>query len=216
MPLTVVRSYEYRGIGRTGRLPIAASQTYKAGDFLAVNSSGLLIQAATAGNGSSTNGQVASWTSGLTGLIVGRALEDAQPATNDPTIIPTTKLYGTFIVAEPGTQFRVPLYHATAASAYPEPSQLATNYELWNLSTPAGLATGSGWGSNMYVVRVDKTTDVFCQIVDFVPDMYSGWPDVGQNAAPSSGTFSQYADCWIEFLGGTCYLTGARPITRTN
>lgn len=216
MPTTVTKPLDARGIARASRLPIASGQTYKQGDFLAVNSSGQLIQAATAGDGSSTNGQVPIYASGIVNLIVGRATEDAQPSSNDPTIIPTTKLYGEFTVAEPGTQFLVPLYNGTAASAYPNANTLSVAYELWNLSLPAVLGTGVNWPSNAYCIRPDKTTAVKAQIVDFDPATYPLWPDIGQTAAPSTGVLSQYAYCWIEFLGGQTYLSGARPVTRTN
>jgi hypothetical protein len=202
MPSLVVKSYEYRGIGRTGRLPIASGQTYKAGDFLAVNSSGQLVAAI-----SSAGSDMSAWTSGQTNLIVGRALEDAQPQTNDPTILPTTKLYGTFIVAEPGTQFRMPVYHPTASSAYPSPTQIGSQYNFSYQTVT---------GNNVWCVNLNASAAPKLQIVDFVPDYYPGWPDVGQSSAPSSGTLSQYADCWVEFLGGACLLTGARPLTRTN
>ena len=216
MPSTVIKTLDVRGIQRVGRLPIASGQTYLAGDFLAVNSSGQLILAATAGNGSGTNGQVGAWASGITNLIVGRAIEDAQPRANDPTILPTTKLYGEFIVAEPGTQFGVPLYHATAASAYPSPSQIGVAYELWNLSTSATFATGTVVPASFWAIRIDQTTAIKAQIVDFDPDFYQGWPDIGQASAPSSGTLAQYGTAFIEFLGGATLLSGARPLTRTN
>jgi len=230
MPLIIPKILGARGLQRIGRLPIAASQTYKAGDFLAVNSSGQLIQAATAGDGTSTNGQVGAWSSGLTNLIVGRAIEDAHPAANDPTIIPTTKLYGEFIIAEPGTQFEIILWHATYSSAYPNPNQLSVGYELWNLSSSAAWATAaqvftatSGAinqaviaPSNMYVLRLDKTTAVKAQPVDFLPDDYPNWPDIGQTSAPSTGIVSLYPRAFVEFIGGQTYLSGARPLTRTN
>ena len=179
MPSTISKILGARGIQRIGRLPIAASQTYKAGDFLAVNSSGQLIQAATAGDGTSTNGAVGAWSSGITNLIVGRAIEDAQPTANDPTIIPTTKLYGEFIIAEPGTEFEMPIWHATSTSAYPAPSQVGVGYELWNLNTSAAWATGTNAPSNIYVARIDKTTNIKLQINDFDPSCYPNWPDVG-------------------------------------
>jgi hypothetical protein len=202
MPSQVVRSYDYKGLARTGRLPIAASQTYKKGDFLAVNSSGQLVAAiSTAGN------DFPVWTSGIANLIVGQALEDAQPVTNDVTIVPTTKLYGTFIIAEPGTRFRVPLYHSTASSAYPSPAFIGAQYNLSYQTIT---------GNTVYCVNIAATNKPVCQIVDYVADMYIGWPDIGQASAPSSGTLSQYCDTWIEFLGGASLLTAARPITRSN
>ncbi len=215
MPSQVSRTFGVRGYQRLGRLPIAAGQTFKAGDYLALNASGQLIQAATAGDGTSTNGQVGA-ISGLTGLIVGRATEDAQPVANDITIIPTTKLYGEFIIAEPGTQFEMPIYHATPGSAYPNPNLLTNSYEIWNLSgaNTQVMQTGSSWASG-YGIRIDKTTSPKAQIVDFIPDEYLLWPDVGQSTPPSSGTLSQYARAWVEFIGSACALTGARPITRS-
>ena len=214
MPSNLFRELGARGTQRIGRLPIASGQTYKTGDFLALNSSGQLIQAVAAGNGSSTNGQVPAWSSGITNLIVGRAVEDAQPNTNDVTIVPTTKLYGSFIVAEPGTQFEVPIYHNTASSAYPSPAFVGVAYDLFNLTAAAFSAAVSA--PAMYGVNIGSTGAVKCQIVDYNPDDYPGWPDVGQTSAPSSGTTSQYARTWIEFLGGATQLSGARPITRTN
>jgi hypothetical protein len=217
MPTTIGSIFGAKGIQRKGRLPIAASQTFRSGDFLTVNSSGQVQQAATAGTGSGSSGQVSAWTSGITNLIVGRAMEDAQPQPNDPTIIPSTKLFAEFVIAEPGTWFEVPIYHATASSAYPSPAQIGVAYELWNLNgSTASFATGFNAPPNQYYIRIDQSTAVKAQICDFNPAYYSGWPDVGQASAPSSGTFSQYATAYVEFLGGACLLSGARPITRTN
>lgn len=216
MPSLITKPYNARGICRTERLPIAASQTFKQGDFVMVNSSGQVQQAITSGNGSSTNGAPTAWSSGNTNLWVGRANEDAQPQSGDITAIPNPKLYASVTICEPGTQFLVPIYHATAASAYPNPNLIGNSYELWNLSTPAVLGTGVSWPGNVYSVRIDKTTNVGVVIVDFDPTNYASWPDIGQTAAPSTGTFSQYAYAWVEFLGGTCLLSGARPITRSN
>ncbi len=218
MPSTVVKPLDVRGLCRTERLPIASGQTFKQGDFLAVNSSGQVIQAVAAGTGTTTSGEFIFWSSGITGLIAGRAMEDAQPSANDPTILPSTKLYAEFTVAEPGTQFLVPIYHATASSAYPNPNLIGTQGELYNLSgsTITSLATGVAWPSNAYVFRLDKTTNAVCMIVDFDPSTYPSWPDVGQASPPSSGVLSQYAYAWVEFLGGQCLLSGARPVTRSN
>ena len=203
MPSLVVKNYDSRGLQRIGRLPIAASQTYKAGDWLAVNSSGDLISAIAAGVGN----DMSAWSSGITNLVVGRAIEDAQPATGDITIAPTTKLYGTFVIAEPGTQFRLALYHSTASSAYPNANQIGAQYNFSYQTIT---------GNSIWCVNLAATSAPKLQIVDFVPDFYPGWPDIGQAAAPSTGTLSQYADCWVEFLGGACLLSGARPITRSN
>lgn len=219
MPSIIVPPLDYRGLARVATLPIAASQTFKEGDYGIANTSGLVEQAATAGDGTSTNGQVPIWASGITNLIVGRYIEDAQPSPNDPTILPTAKTYGKFIIAEPGTQFAIPLFHATAASAYPNPNLLATGFELWNLNSSAtGVPSGTTFPSNVYVIRIDKTTAVKAQIVDFWEETFPTWPGDGNAAVsvPSSGTLSQYATCWIEFLGGATYLSGARPIVRTN
>jgi hypothetical protein len=205
---------------RQARIPIAASQTFKEGDWIAVNSSGQGILAVASGNGSSTNGQVPAWSGGattITNLIVGRAIEDAQPQSGDPTILPNPKLYVEVIVAEPGTQFLMPLYHATPGSAYPNPNLIGTQCGLWNLNgSTATFATGTNVPTNLWVARIDSTTVAQLNIVDFDPTDYPSWPDIGQTAAPSSGTQSQYCGTWVEFLGGTTLLSGARPLTRSN
>jgi len=202
MPSVVSRTFGVRGIQRIGRLPIATLQTYKAGDFLVLNALGQLTQATTAG----TNVGAVS----ATNLIVGRAIEDAQPSVNDISIIPTTKLYGEFIVAEPGTQFELPIYHATASSAYPSPALLSVGYELGNITFPSAAG-----GTTCYAVDIGHTSNIKVIVVDFVPDEYAGWPDVGQSPAPTTGTFSQYARAWVEFIGVTTALSGARPVTRS-
>jgi hypothetical protein len=217
MPSIVGRKLQYRGIGRSGRYPIASGQTFKQGDFLGFNSSGELIQLVAAGTGSSTSGQVPAYSSGLTNLIVGRAQEDAQPSSNDPTILPTTKLYGQVMIAEPGTQFLIPIYDATVASAYPNANLVSQPFELWNLngSTITTMPAGSTWVTG-YAVRIDKTTAIKGIITDWYVDEYVGWPDIGQAAAPSTGTASQFCACWFEFIGNACALTGAGSLTRTN
>jgi len=202
MPSTVVITLGAKGICRKGRLPIASGQTFRAGDFLAVNSSGQ-VQAAIASTGS----DMAAWSSGITNLVVGRAIEDAQPQANDPTIIPTVKLFAEFIIAEPGTWFELPLYHPTASSAYPSPSQVGAQY---NFSYQT-ITNNAVWCVNLNATNAAKL-----QVEDFLPDYYPGWPDIGQASAPSTGTLSQYASAWVEFLGGACLLSGARPLTRTN
>jgi hypothetical protein len=202
LPSQVVKSYEYKGLARTGRLPIATGQSWSKGDFLAVNSSGQLIAAIAA-----TGSDMTAWSAGIVNLVVGQALEDAQPQSGDVTIVPNPKLYGTFIIAEPGTRFRMPLYHATAASAYPSPAFIGAQYNFSYQTIT---------GSNVWCVNIAATNAPKCVIVDYVGDMYQGWPDIGQAAAPNSGTLAQYCDCWVEFLGGASLLTVARPITRTN
>jgi len=203
MPATVIRTLGVRGIQRLGRLPIAASQTWNAGDYLALNSTGQLIVALAVGN------DYPAYSSGLTNLIVGRATEDAQPATNDVTIVPTVKLYGEFIIAEPGTQFELPVYHATATSAYPVLNQLTVAYNF---------SFRTITNNPVWCINIASSSAPVVQIQDFVPDylLSNGYPDCGQTALPTTGTLAQYGSAWGEFLGGACAFTTARPITRTN
>jgi hypothetical protein len=221
MPSNIVRALDVRGLQRLGRLPIAGSQTYKAGDFLTLNSSGELQQAATTGN------NVAVWSSGITNLIVGRATEDAQPQANDVSIVPTVKLYGEFIIAEPGTQFALPIVNGASSNgtaAYPNLNLIGTAYALRNTAATDFPTTVSGTAINagiFYALDISTTTAAKAQIVDWVPDdltgsTYSGYPDIGAPSAPSSGVQALSARAWVEFLGGACALSGARPITRTN
>lgn len=200
MPSTVVITLGCKGIQRKGRLPIASGATFRAGDFLAVNSSGQVIPAI-----ASVGSDMTVWSSGIQNLVVGRAIEDAQPNPNDPTIIPFVKAYAEFIIAEPGTWFELPLFNATPSLAYPNPNQIGSQY---NFSYQT-ITNNSVWCVNLGTTAAAKL-----QVEDFLPDYYPSWPDTSN--VPSTGTLSQYASAWVEFLGGACLLSGARPITRTN
>ena len=226
MPANIIRSLGVRGMQRLGRLPIATGQTYKAGDFLTVNSSGQLQQALSVGN------NMAAWSSGITNLIVGRATEDAQPATNDPTIIPTTKLYGEFVISEPGTQFLLPIVNGASnngTAAYPNLNIMGTGYPLRYCQTSdfptsvtvSGVTTAITIGTNVWAIDISTSTGARGQIVDWDPDdmagsTYAGYPDIGQASAPSTGYQALSARAWVEFIAGQCYLSGARPLTRSN
>ena len=67
MPL--IRSLEGKGVFQFATYPVAASQTFVAGDFLTVNASGLLVQTLAAGNNLGA--------SAATTWIIGQAMENA-------------------------------------------------------------------------------------------------------------------------------------------
>lgn len=173
------KSYGARGLMRTATYPTAAAQTFLAGDFVCFNSSGQVVQAVAAG---SDVGAV----SGITNAIVGRALENAI---NDLGVLKTSVAV---MIAEPGTEFLMPLYSATPTNAVPVPSLIGVAYELRNASTPF---TG-------YCVNLDATTNTKVRIVDFDGDSYATWPNTS-----TAGT-TQYADAWVVFIPSST-LVGA-------
>ena len=221
MPSTIIKALGVRGYQRIGRLPIAANQTWKAGDFLTVNSAGNLVQTLSAGNNLGA-------ASGITLRVVGRAIEDAQPVSGDISIVPTTKLYGEFIIAEPGTQFELPIVNGASSNgtaAYPNTNLIGTRLPLRYCTTADFPTTVSSTaitvGTNVWAADISTNTNPKLIIVDYVPDdlvgsTYAGYPDTGAVSAPSTGVQALSARAWCEFLGGQCLLSGAGPITVTN
>lgn len=105
-----------------------------------------------------------------------------------------------FVVAEPGTQFSVPIYHGTAASAVATPNgQIGTAYEFRNV------------GGNYDSVDVSATTNTKAVIIGYDETEYPLWPASRGSTTQgltTAGT-TQYCNAWIEFLGSACLLTGA-------
>ena len=158
-----------RGLMRTVRMPILSTTTFYEGDFLISHSTGVATVYAAEDN------PVAA-TSGMDNRVLGRALEDSHDENG------TRKASVTMIIAEPGTEFEVPIYNATQASAVAAPADnLLVSYELYNVN-------------NVPSVDISETTDVKCQIKDFNPEDLPTWP-----GAITAGTVLN-PRVWIEFL----------------
>lgn len=163
-----------RGNIHIGRWPVAASQTFKAFDFLTVDASNAAIQGVAAG---SRMGAV----SGNQNRVLGRALEDALDETG------TLRTSVGIIFCQPGVEFELPLDHGTPASAVATPSSgqlLTSGFECKNVNTNGGY----------YAVSLDNTTNKVWVIKDYVIDDLSTWPN-----ATTSGT-TQYPRVWAEAL----------------
>jgi hypothetical protein len=158
-----------RGPLRIMRMPILSTTTFYEGDYLISDSTGVATVYAAEDN------PVAA-TSGMDNRVLGRALEDSHDENG------TRKASASFIVAQPGTQFELPIYAATAANAVAIPAdQLLVSYELYNVN---GVPS----------VDIGETTDVKGQIVDFNQEDLPTWP-----AAITAGT-QLNPRVWFEFL----------------
>jgi hypothetical protein len=176
--LALARNLDYEGLGRIKAYPVAPSSTFVAGDFLTFDSSGRLQQTVSTG---------ANY--GASALIVGRALENALK--DDGSL----KAHVSVIIAEPGTRFKMPIYHGTPASAVFNSNLLlsaASDYELRN--------TSGGFPA----LDISATTNKKVRIVDGESESYPGWPDT-----VGAGT-QQFPNVWVEFMGSACALFGGR------
>lgn len=176
----IVLGYGVRGIARLDRLPVASTATFKQGHFLTVNSSNELVIAVAAGS------RMAA-TSGNENLLVGRAIEDSHDENG------VRKTSASFIVAEPGTDFEVPLHHATPGSAVATPAtgQLnAAGFELISVNTAGGV----------HCLSLDNTTNKKWQIMGYNPEDLPTWPN-----ASTAGT-TQYPRAWVTTLQAASLL----------
>lgn len=172
-----MRSYKtfgVRGKQRVGSWPLLSTTTCKVGDFLVIDAAGKAAVAAASNNpvgATSTN----------TNRILGRATEESHDENG------TIRTVIHFIIAEPGTEFEVPIYHATQASAVATPAtDPLTAFELYNV--------GGVWA-----VDISETTDVKCKIVDYNTEDLPTWPD-----AVTAGTVLN-PRVWIEFMPAHCF-----------
>lgn len=168
-------------------VPIKAGETFQEGDFLIWSTTGA-SKTGTTGADQIAGTTVNTW-------LLGRA-ESPAVNPNDNTINP----YVTVTACRPGTQFLLPLYSATAASAVTNQAQLGKNYRLF-------WQTGSTAFAVFPMVDLDNSgadTQNFVRVVDFNPDDFPAWP-----SGVGPGTV-QYATVWVEMLSSLCLLTGAR------
>lgn len=179
-------AYDARGFQRIAQLPVAASQTIKKGDFL-ISSSGKMAQACSAGSrvGAASSGAV-------TNRIVGRAEADITTGASVTTeTVPV-------MIAEPGTQFALPVIHATAASALPALADIGKAFELERKNDDV----------DYYGVSLDNTTNKKLKIVEMFLEDFQVYP----NAA----TGDQDGRVWVEFLLNQCCLAGGDFTTTTD
>lgn len=156
-----------RGLQNQRLYPVASGATFAAGDFLVLTSTG--VQGVSAGS---------NFVPG-TNPIVGRALEPSTRTDGSNLTAP----YVAVILAEPGTEFLLPLYHSTPASAVPTIAMLLKSavYELKQSS------------NGFPQVDLTATTNTAIRIKDIDPSDCPTWPTSVSGAV-------QYANVWVEFL----------------
>jgi len=172
----LVRQYETRGLRHTDRFPVATGQTFVKGDFLIFNGSGQLELAVASGNDIGSGVQ-----------IVGQANENALDDYGNlkPSVV--------VIFAQPGTQFKLPIYNATPSSAVFNTNELGVQYELRNV------------GSGVWAVNNGATSNLAVTIVGVDGDDYPGW----LTGTTGAGTV-EYPNVWVEIRAAFSALTGAR------
>lgn len=115
-------------------VPEAASQSFKAGDFVNL-SSGKAQAIVAAGNNLGSGDK-----------IFGRAMQDATGTTDNIIQV---------LLVTPDTEFLLPIYHGTVASAVAAAGQLGTAYELRNDSSLG------------YCVAIDATSNTKVAVTNF-------------------------------------------------
>jgi hypothetical protein len=170
---------DVRGFQRFARIPVATSQTIKQGDILLLNSSGYAIQGCAAGS------RLPVAVSGAqTGRVLGRATEDITTGASV-----TTERVGV-IIAEPGTQFAMPCYHATEDTRRPALANLGLPFEVIRVNDDP----------DYYAVSLDNTTNKKVKIVEMFEEDYQDYPQ------DSTGIVD--GRVWVEFLLNQCALAG--------
>jgi hypothetical protein len=179
-------SYGARGLQRVVALPEAANQTYKIGDFLTLDSSGRLTQGLSTGSnfGASSSGTTAN-------RIVGRAMQNGSNSS-------TGGKMADVMIAEPHTEFLLPVYHGTPASAVPKTDYIGLGFEIRYVS-------GS---PNFFAVDVSASTNRKLKVTDmYIPD-HTGW-DPTVPGFPTAASTTQYGQVWCTFIDEQTALSGA-------
>lgn len=178
-------SYGARGLQRVVALPEAASQSFKIGDFLTIDSTfGRVMQ------GMTVNTSLGGTTGGSTDFrIVGRAMQNATGVTGKMVDV---------MIAEPHTEFLLPVYHGTAASAVPDTNLIGKGFELRYV----------GGTPNYFAADIEHTTNRKLKVIDmYIPD-HTGW-DPTVPGFPTQASTTRYGQVWCTFIDEQTVLTGA-------
>ena len=171
------QQFGVRGHIQIGKWPLYASTgAFGIGDFLKLHTTGEATLAA-------ANNAAVTATSGNSHRILGRALKGSV---DENDALRTTAEY---IIAQPGTEFCMPVYNDTQASAIATPAtDPLTSYGLYNVG-------------GTFAVNNGDTSAVKCCIKDFDQDDVTTWP-----AAITAGT-SVNPRVWVEFLPAHCFTS---------
>lgn len=184
--LTVSPYGSVRGVGPDGTrsAPVAPNSTFVVNDLLMFDSSGRLTQTVISGS------NLTSTAATIAGIASGNA-QGFSPGGTD------VNPYMVYTVAQPGFQWVIPIYSATASNA------------VWNSSLAGksfALRYIGGAGTGYWAVNIDVTTTPSVIITDpvaFPSEGSQGWPIIAGAYA------TQYPLVYVEFLAAACALTGA-------
>lgn len=151
MPASLTRDIpRRRGNWAVGYYPEAASQTFKIGDIVQLNSSGQVAIGVAAGN---------DMTSASNVRVLGIAAQDSTGTTN-------TKLK-VHIMASEDAQFLLPVEHATPASAVTAAAQ------TYKTASTAGYCL-TNTAAGVWAVTIDTTSNPLVAIMDICEDFPVG------------------------------------------
>lgn len=184
--MAATKGTQAKGFQRIVWLPLISTATFSADDFLIYDATnkGVTLAAAAGANVAATAADT---------RIVGKALANSVLDNG------SRRQWVPVMIAEPGTQFELPIWGSSAGAAVATAGRLGVAYELRNAN--AGV-TG-------FAVNVSATTNTKCVIVNYDIDDYPAWAVAPEAtyAAVADGTVA-YPLCWAEFLGSACALTG--------
>lgn len=167
----------------------AASQTFKKGDFLTIDSNGRVVQTLSAG---SSLGATTATINNTAARVIGQADQDASGVTGALVQVVPLK----------GVQFLLPVYSATPASAIASTAQIGKSYELIYVNSDI----------DHFAVNLDATTNIKLQVVDMLPgaggqNLYAdlgvgtgNYANVDFKGYSTAAGTDQYAYVWVEFL----------------
>jgi hypothetical protein len=178
-------AYGSRGKQRTLALPEAATQTFIKGDFLTIDSNGRVQQAVAAGS------RLGATSGAITNRIVGRAEVNASG---------TTGRFVSVMIAEPGTEFLLPVDHATPSSAVPNTNLVGKQFELKHVTAVSPNAA-------YYAVSLDNNTNVKEKVSDMYTPDHDGYDPTLPGIATAASTV-QYGKVWVEFMDEHCIFGG--------
>jgi hypothetical protein len=146
------KTAKYRSTNGATIIPLvlqeAATQTFKAGDFVYLASNAVTAIVAPSGTYASAKADTG------TNKIVGMALDDATGTTGSNIRV---------VLATEDVEFEFNIAHDTTASAITAATQVGQTMELLNLQLAAGVVDGEGYAlpvaTRATAVAMDDTTD---------------------------------------------------------
>jgi len=210
--------------------PVASGQTFVAGDFVTLNSSGQLIALATVANTSVAAGtavfktQTGSTTAGFTGnMILGQALSPALDST-----LSTLNASVPVALALEDVEFLLPGFSASLTSSTSAATFIGQNYggivtsggfPAVNLDYTVGSSNANQTPNTSYPVATIGNylayiytnggtaavgNNIFFRVTDLSPQDYTAWPNSASNP------FANYGYVYASVIASASLATAAR------